>query len=341
MQVLAATSINIRLAAAQLERGGLVAFPTETVYGLGGDAFNSDAVDRIYLAKGRPRNNPLIVHVDSIDAARGLVDDAIATAWLDFALRFWPGPLTLIVQHNRALPAATTAALPTIAIRQPAHAVARELLRTFSGPIAAPSANRSGHVSPTSAAHVQHDFQHLSDDGDDDDLIVLDGGPSSLGIESTVLDLSQPDEVPVVLRLGSVTLEQLREVDQRVRVFSPKEQTRSPGSSRAHYAPVTPCLLIERAELTDAICNARGQRVAVIQIGAAIADVDGDAAAVCVITLPTNAEGYAAGLYDALRRADAAGADVILIERPPGVVNDADDGLWAAIIDRLTRATFR
>jgi L-threonylcarbamoyladenylate synthase len=226
--ILPPTDANIRTAATRLRLGDVIAFPTETVYGLGGDTMNPAAIERIYRLKGRPADNPLIAHVAAQSEAR-----VLAARWDDrcekLALRFWPGPLTLVVPRADAVPGASTAGLPTIAVRCPNHPVARALLEEFAGPISAPSANRSGYVSPTTAQHVADDF------ADQVDMMVLDGGPCGGGIESTVLEVS--DDVPRILRPGGVTAEQIRAVIGDVWQAPVARQAASPGTSMQHYSP--------------------------------------------------------------------------------------------------------
>lgn len=314
----------------RLRAGQPVAFPTETVYGLGADAFNVEAVERVYVLKGRPRDNPLILHVaDARMAAERVV---AAGAWSDraaaLARRFWPGPLTLVLLRRPELPPQATAGRNTVAVRCPAHPGAQALLGMFGSPVAAPSANRSGHVSPTTAAHVAADFASV------DDLLILDGGSCEVGIESSVVDLTS--DPPRLLRPGSITIEQLREVIGHVQSPRIESQDASPGTAERHYAPRTPAKLVDRETLVEAM--RRQGRCVVLAI-------EGDMAAVCsqaeadrdrvtTIPMPAVPEKYARRLYSALREADAFEADVILIERPPD-----EPGLWASIHDRLRRAT--
>lgn len=305
-------------AAAALRSGRVVAFPTETVYGLGADTFNPQAIAAIYELKGRPRMNPLIAHV--LDEAQAA---AVASRWDDratkLAAEFWPGPLTLVVPRRPTVPGAATANLNTIAVRAPAHPTARGLLKAFGGPISAPSANRSGHVSPTSARHVADDF------ADADDLLILDGGECEVGIESTVLDLSGPR--PRILRPGSITAAMLRETIGEVETPAIDSQTISPGTSAAHYAPATPMELIESSEIESTVSTSPGG-VVLLAIGP-----PGRRPGHRVIAMPADAKGYAHRLYGALREADASGAGRILVELPP-----RDSDLWRAVHDRLSRA---
>jgi L-threonylcarbamoyladenylate synthase len=313
------TPAGLAEAAARLRRGDVVAFPTETVYGLGADALNAAAIRKVFTLKGRPWNNPLIVHVLDPVRARNLV-----RTWDDrcdrLAARFWPGPLTLVLRNAAHVPAEASAGLDTIAVRCPAHPVARRLLADLGGPIAAPSANRSGHVSPTTAMHVADDFADVTD------LMILDGGPCALGLESTVLDLSVA--LPRILRPGSVTPAMLVAEVGEVEAPLVPHQAASPGTSPVHYAPRTPARLVEHAALVP-ICAASNRPVAILAFNMpAVANMHR------VIQMPAEPAAYAAKLYGALREADAMNPGMILIERP-----GETGGLWTAIDDRLRRAT--
>lgn len=313
------TDSAIAQAVGQLRAGKAVAFPTETVYGLGVDTFNITALELIYQLKGRPADNPLIAHVLDVEQARELVLE-----WDERCDRltkmFWPGPLTLVLPKISAVPARATAGHDTIAVRAPAHPVARRLLQGFGSSLSAPSANRSGRVSPTRADHVAADF------ADADDLLILDGGPCQVGIESTVLDMTQ--EVPRVLRAGGATIEQLQQVLGEVRSPSMIEQAASPGTSPSHYAPATPVELIDSKQLQSRLAASRDP-MAVLCF-----DVTNVPPPHQAIIMPDDAEHYARKLYMAMRQADALGLSQILIERPP----DAGH-LWRAVHDRLSRAS--
>lgn len=313
----------IERAARLLRAGGLVAFPTETVYGLGAIATDAAAVARIFAAKGRPAHNPIIVHLADRDPPL-----AIAAEWSERARAladvFWPGPLTLIVPRGPSIPDNVTAGGPTVAVRMPAHPVALALVRGAGQPLAAPSANRSSRVSPTTARHVARSL------GDAVDLI-LDGGPASGGIESTVLDLTS---VPAhVLRPGLVSANDLARFTEVTPNSSvPPRQTtfRSPGMLERHYAPTVP------TELTDAAAHARvaklameGIRVGLLRFSSELGLPPGCRA----IEMPPEASRYAARLYAALHELEEADVDLILIERPPAGAQ------WLAIHDRLARAT--
>lgn len=312
---------NIRRAADELRAGSVVAFATETVYGLGADTFNAAAVRRIFELKGRPLDNPLIAHViDAVSAKR------LVTHWDHrcdkLASRFWPGPLTMILPRHPSVPTESVAGLETIAVRSPMHPLARSLLYAFGGPVSAPSANRSGHVSPTTAQHVVDDFAQV------ERLIVLDGGLSGFGIESTVIDLSGDEAV--VLRPGTVTIEQIRRAIGRTSMVVGTEQGASPGTSLAHYAPVRPAVVVPAARLVETLA-ASPSPAAVLSLTPSLVQPPHQ-----VILMPSDAEGYARRLYQALREADRVKVDRIVIEEPP-----ERDGIWIAVHDRLARATRR
>ena len=318
----------IDAAARALEAGRLVAFPTETVYGLGADAENPAAIAAIYAAKGRPSNHPVIVHL-----APGADIGRWATAIPEEAHRliaaFWPGPLTLILKRAPGVPAAVAGGQDSIGLRCPSHPVAQALLLAFrggQGGIAAPSANRFGHVSPTTAAHVLDEFGS----GPGSPLAaVLDGGASQVGIESTIVDLSRMDSSgPALLRPGQISAEQIAQVIGRWPGVGGTGAPRVSGALASHYAPRTPVLLLDRDGLKTALAQlgAAGRRAALIVTDAAMA------AGHAHLALPAQPDGYAQGLYAALRRMDAVGADVIIVERP------SQEAAWTGINDRLRRA---
>ena len=319
-------------AAVVLRRGGLVAFPTETVYGLGAHALDERAVRGIYAAKGRPGYNPLIVHVADAGAVRDVARDfperaeRAARAW-------WPGPVTLVLPKRPEVPGIVTAGLDSVAVRVPAHPVALALLRASGLPIAAPSANRFTELSPTSAAHVVKGL------GDRVDL-VLDGGPTDVGIESTVVDLT--GDVPVLLRPGLVSREELERVLGAVALPAAVPEGEvprpSPGMVERHYAPRAELRIVDQREgaslLERALAAEReGRRVGVIAL-------EGDAGIDAADTLPpgrwralpNDAAGYARELYAALHDLDDLGCDLVLVQVVPG--GDA----WSGIRDRLRRA---
>ena len=291
--------MNVRQAAALIRAGRLVAFPTETVYGLGANALDAAAVARIFEAKGRPRTSPLIVHVDSIGMARGL-----AAEWPDaaetLAGRYWPGPLTLVVPKQPVIPDIVTAGLGTVGLRMPAHPLALELIRAAGVPIAAPSANRFTELSPTAADHVP---EAIAD-------YVLDGGPARVGIESTVLSLAGE---PALLRPGVIPLPEIEALIGPVRLGSAPAAGghASPGMHPRHYRPATPLHLVPPGATLPAgngICLRIGRE------------------------MPADPLAYAAALYGTLHRLDAESLDWIAVEEPP------DTPEWAGVLDRLRRA---
>lgn len=308
-------------------RGGLVAFPTETVYGLGANALDADAVGRIFTAKGRPATNPLIVHIAEISEAR-LVTAEWPKAAAQLAQRFWPGPLTLVLPKAAAVPDVVTAGGATVAVRLPAHRVARGLIRAAGVPLAAPSANRSMRISPTRAEHVLAGLAGRID-------LVLDGGPTPGGLESTVLDLTTSP--PRMLRPGLVSRSEIEAVigpilllgqtAERLAAFGP---LRSPGLMQRHYAPLAPleCVASDSWRRVEEL-HRQGARIGWLTLhGAASVSRSG----VSVIELPNDPAGYAAGLYAALHAFDAQVVDRIVVEMPP----ETDD--WLAVRDRLRRA---
>ena len=324
-----ASSVDIRQAAAILESGGLVAFPTETVYGLGADAENPAAVANIYAAKGRPSNHPVIVHV-APDADIGYWATSIPPEAHQLIKAFWPGPLTLILKRAAHIPDAVSGGQDSIGVRCPSHPVAQALLRTFkggTGGIAAPSANKFGHVSPTTAQHVRDEF------GTDPDSLVdcvLDGGQSDVGIESTILDLSRmATHGPVLLRPGQVSAARIAEIIGALPRLPDDAAPRASATLDAHYAPRTPVALIDADRLPATLgqLHSAGRRVALIR--RTVADTPD---IVAQLQLPATPDGYAHDLYAALRSMDAAGADLILIESPP-TANE-----WQGVNDRLRRA---
>ena len=316
-QILPAGEAAVAAAARVLAAGGLVAFPTETVYGLGADATNAAAVAHLYQAKGRPAFNPLIAHVGDIEAARRIARfDAQATA---LATAFWPGPLTLVLPKTTDCPVAdlATAGLETIAIRVPAHRVARDILRAFGGPVVAPSANLSGHVSPTIAAHVQSDLAGRID-------LIVDGGPVEVGVESTIVGCF---ETPVLLRPGGLPRGEIERVLGRALAQPPAGsddgQPLAPGMLASHYAPRTRVRLdARRIEAGEAL----------LAFGPdAVAGVDA-ATAVMNLSVRGDLDEAAANLFGYLRALDARGARAIAVMPVP------HHGLGEAINDRLRRA---
>jgi L-threonylcarbamoyladenylate synthase len=307
-----------------LRSGGLVAFPTETVYGLGADATNADAVRRIFAAKGRPATNPLIVHAADIETAKRYAAEW-SNAAQTLAAVWWPGPLTLVVRKAPEIVDDVSAGRMTVGLRVPDHPVALELLRTFGGPVAAPSANRSNHVSPTTAQHVREEL------GDAVDL-VLDGGPCAVGIESTVLDLSGTK--PTILRPGGVSRRQIEHVLGPVDVFSgaaPVEQpAASPGQQGTHYAPRTPAVRFETPQRgIIQIDTADGRPNGLM----ALSPLPGLKKWERIVAMPNDPADYARHFYAVLRELDDMGLVTIFIEMPP------DRPEWLAVRDRILRAT--
>ena len=300
-------------------RGGLVAFPTETVYGLGADASNPTAVAKIFAAKGRPPDHPLIVHLATAEHIKDWAREIPPAAWL-LAEKFWPGPLTLILRRAARVPDAVTGGQDSVGLRVPAHPLAHALLAAFGGGIAAPSANRFGRVSPTSAQHVREELGASVD-------LILDGGACETGIESTILDLSRGR--PVLLRPGSISASALEAV-LGVRP-QPPDQTapRVSGALAAHYAPHTPIQLLSRVALLQALQATPPARLAVLARSSA---PHGARLWLEWLALPDDAAGYAHGLYAALRSLDQLGCAAILVEAPP--TGEA----WEGVADRLKRA---
>lgn len=319
----------IEAAARKLEEGELVAFPTETVYGLGADAENPQAVARIYAAKGRPSNHPVIVHVaPNVDIAYWSSDIPAEANKLIAA--FWPGPLTLILKRASHIPDAVSGGQDSIGIRCPSHPVAQALLQAFKGGkggVAAPSANKFGHVSPTTAQHVRDEFGT----GPGSPLAaILDGGQSDVGIESTILDLSRiPTHGPVLLRPGHISAAQIAQVIGTEPRMPDGAAPRASGTLEAHYAPRTPVALVEPDKLSEAIqqLHAAGRRYALIHLS------DHAQSQASAQVLMCNApDAYAHDLYAALRDMDGAKADIILVEATPAAP------AWQGVNDRLRRA---
>lgn len=322
---------TVEEAASVLARGGLVAFPTETVYGLGADALNAEAVERIFEVKGRPADNPIIVHVGDPAEIDGLVTAVPAPARALIA-RFWPGPLTLVLPAVPAVPAVTRGGLPTVAVRMPDHPVALALIRAAGRPLAAPSANISGRPSPTTAQHV------LADLGSKVDLI-LDAGPTPVGVESTVLDLATT--LPTLLRPGGVPLEALQEAvgEVVVRPDVPAALARSPGTRYRHYAPRARVMLVEAppgraaADLQALVRRLweEGLRIGVMVTSEAAGSVPAGAV-VRVMGPRGDPRVAAANLFAQMRELDDAGLDAIVVEGIP------EQGVGRAVMDRLRRA---
>jgi len=305
----------------------LVGFPTETVYGLGADASNPAAVAKIFAAKGRPQDHPVIVHLGSIELLPLWAGEIPATA-RKLAAAFWPGPLTLILKRAAGASDSVTGGQDTVGLRIPGHPVALELLRAFAGEeggrrfsgVAAPSANRFGRISPTTAEHVRAELGAAVE-------TVLDGGECGVGIESTIVDLSRGRAV--LLRPGEITPAQIAAVLGAEVELPDAAAPRVSGALNSHYAPRTPLYLVAAAELPARLADLHGKRLAVLARGAApvgLEDVSWQAAPRAVV-------GYAHELYASLRRLDALGCDVILVEAPPSAPE------WQGVNDRLRRAS--
>jgi L-threonylcarbamoyladenylate synthase len=316
----------IARAAGVIRAGGLVAFATETVYGLGADATNPEAVARIFEAKGRPSTNPLIVHVEDKQAARACVSDWPRRADL-LADRFWPGPLTLVLPRSPIIPDMVTAGGETVGVRVPDFGVARALILEAGRPIAAPSANRSNRISPTEAQHVLDELDGRVD-------LILDSGPTSVGIESTVLDLS--NELAQVLRLGWITPEQIvLTIGERVATperWRAQEALRSPGQLAVHYAPQTPTFRLDRDRLPTSSIEGNFRTLIVGGLPEVMPRLRSAWGEQTIEVLAEPAPAMRR-LYAALHQLDALGLDFLLIVPPP------DEPRWHALRDRIWRAT--
>jgi L-threonylcarbamoyladenylate synthase len=342
------SSAVINEAVQSLREGGLVAFPTETVYGLGADAKNPEAIKKIFTAKGRPSHHPLIIHlaapdkydVTKIDWAvllspwvRDLSEDALL-----LVNTFWPGPLTLVFKKDKSVLNELTGGQDTVAIRAPAHPIAQELLRKFKGGVVAPSANRFGKVSPTSAADVRNEFEGMLD------LMILDGGDCDVGIESTIIDISSGDKA-ILLRPGVITPSKIL-AKTGIKVYQPgevhkhEEETlpRVSGSLLAHYAPTTPLRLYSPGRVLDALSEFPDikSRVAVAVFDSETSLVLEDHPSIDVeeVIVSSNSSTFASRLYRSLRDLDQQGWDLILFPEPP------DGEEWDGVRDRLQRACF-
>jgi L-threonylcarbamoyladenylate synthase len=330
--VTAPSANEIERAAAVLRSGGLVAFPTETVYGLGADARNPDAVARIFVVKGRPQNHPVIVHIPGIEYLEQWAREIPALA-LTLARHFWPGPLTLILKRAHGVADAVTGGQDTVGLRVPSHPVSQALLRAFAGEgaghrlgaaghrfdgVAAPSANKFGRISPTTAAHVRADL-------DDEVDMILDGGACEVGIESTIVDCSRGQ--PVLLRPGRITAADIARVAGAAPGPADREAPRSPGALESHYAPSRPLRLVAAERWNETLAQTRGRR-AVLSLRE---QPPGDAS-VRWIRMPRDAVRYGRDLYAGLRALDGCDCELILVESPPVGTQ------WDGVRDRLSRA---
>ncbi|MBC7983346.1 MAG: threonylcarbamoyl-AMP synthase [Candidatus Obscuribacterales bacterium] len=320
MSILRNTQKEIAAAVEALRAGELVAFPTETVYGLGANANNPAAVRKIFALKGRPANHPVIVHIDDPKYLQRWALDMPPEA-LKLGAAFWPGPLTLVIKRAPAVNDVITGGQDTVAVRVPSHPVARQLLNAFGGGIAAPSANRFGHVSPTRVEHVREEFG-------DEVKFVLDGGDCKIGLESTIVCCV--GDAPRLLRPGSITLSQLRAVVPSILTGPDPLAPRAPGSIPRHYSPDTSVSLVPSRRLVDVMreFTDKKEKVAVL----ALRPPSTANRYMTWVNAGARAEHYARNLYTNLRTLDRAGAKVILVEEVP------DGEKWDAIRDRLKRA---
>ncbi len=319
-------SSNIHHAVKLLKAGGLVAFPTETVYGLGADASNDNAIHKVFQAKNRPFNHPLIVHLAEINQLPDWADTIPAPAFA-LADAFWPGPLTLILKKKSSVLESLTGGQDTIGLRIPCHPIAQALLQTFRKGIAAPSANQFTHVSPTTAEAVKEELDGKID-------LILEGGPCAVGLESTILDLSKDE--PIILRPGMITAHALEKV-LRTPVFMANQKnhiTRAPGHHPLHYAPLTQTTLLETAEIPSFLQTLATHEFPIALITYHDLDTPHHPLIHC-IKMPKNAALYAHDLYKTLRLLDHQHFKHIFIEAVP---HEAE---WDAIRDRISKATGR
>lgn len=333
-----ASAADIRQAAEILFKGELVAFPTETVYGLGADADSPQAVAKIYLAKGRPSSHPVIVHVAQPQDIQHWCCDIAPQAW-DLAQAFWPGPLTMILKRHPDVDASVSGGQDTIGVRCPSHPVAHALLTEFAelktksgqvrAGVAAPSANRFGRVSPTRAMHVRDEFGALVSNG----LLVLEGGASEVGIESTIVDLSTATQTgqAALLRPGAISAADLARILGRDVSAPSMSSPRVSGSLKAHYAPTTPLVLCPATELVNAVARwlaTNPGRVAVLGSHEFVSDDE----RVVVLPMPNQAADFARDLYATLRAVDDLSVSAVICEQVP------QGSEWDGVRDRLSRA---
>lgn len=322
---------QIRQAAKTIRSGNVIAFPTETVYGLGANALDSKSVRKIFAAKGRPSDNPLIVHISNI-AEIGILADNIPNMAYDLMERFWPGPLTLVLKKSKIVPKIVTGGLDTVAIRMPKNKIAQAIIREAGVPVAAPSANVAGRPSPTMAKHVREDLAGKIS-------LIIDGGPTKIGIESTVVDLSK--KTPMLLRPGSVTLEQLREIVGAVKIhpiiFGKKTKTvhRSPGMKYRHYSPSAKIILVEGTKANQKISQLlhqykrQGMRVGILSMKKSRTKSD------LTRFIGSDPSMIAANLFKSFREFDEKKIDIILAQ---GI---SQKGLGLGIMNRLGKAAYK
>ena len=327
-------SLALQEAGEILKKGGLVAFPTETVYGLGGDALNENSSAKIYAAKGRPSDNPLIVHISSMEALPGIVKEVPEEAYL-LAKKYWPGPLTMIFHKADTVPLATTGGLSTVAVRMPSHKTARALIEAAGGYVAAPSANRSGRPSPTVAKYVIEDLDGRVD-------MIIDGGEVNIGLESTIIDLT--GDAPMILRPGYITEEMLKETlgqvetDKTILDANSGEAPKAPGMKYRHYAPLGNLTVVEgKTQAVTAFineqllaCRQNGQRTGVIATDETARAYQGDS--VKSAGSRFDEEAVARHLFRILREFDDENVQVIYSESFSG------EGVGQAIMNRLLKA---
>jgi L-threonylcarbamoyladenylate synthase len=317
---------GIQEAAAVLRSGGLVAFPTETVYGLGADALKSDVVQKVFQAKGRPSDNPLIVHIASLEIAWHFVTE-FSEKGLRLAMHFWPGPLTLVAKRKPIVPDIVTAGLDTVAIRIPHHPVTMELLKIFGGGIVGPSANSSGRPSPTTADHVSQDLDGKID-------LILDAGPTLIGMESTVIDITV--DPPVILRIGGLSSEDIeKEIGETQRTSDIDMLRRSPGTRHRHYAPTARVVLVPQNDREEFINHLNAMKNDGKTVGAITYSEELNAVDVTKfhLILSSSVDRYARDIFRALRDLDNAHVDCIIVERVD------KKGIGAAVMDRLMKAS--
>lgn len=339
--ILSATPQHIRQVVDHLRAGEIVAIPTETVYGLAADASSQLAVEKIFQAKGRPSDHPLIVH---IAAPLGDKDQSTADEWIEIlspwarevpppaimlAMEYWPGPLTIILPKARRVLAAVTGGQETVGLRCPDHPVAQEVLRQFKGGLAAPSANRFGRISPTSAEHVAHEFSETKPE-----ILILDGEECSVGIESTIVDLTHWDTIgPVILRPGAITAEQVARTTQLTLGKNPTEKIRFSGGLSAHYAPKTSLYLVDENTPVDSLKYVSGKIAWAAWVSASEFQFEDTKVQVFEKQFPKDPTEAAKVLYQLLRELDAQQFDALVFPILP------TDSIWAGVRDRLARAS--
>lgn len=322
MNIVAANQTSIELAASLLRQSKLVAIPTETVYGLGADAKNPDAIKKIFAAKGRPADHPLIVHIADVSQLTVWAVDIPASAY-KLAEGYWPGPITLVLKKHPDVPMEVTGGQETVALRIPNHPVALALLKTFGGGVAAPSANRYCRVSPTEASHVAEEL------GDKVDLI-LDGGICQVGLESTIIDLS--GDMPRLLRPGQISKADIENLlNQPVHLPEVNEKIQAPGAMAVHYAPNIPAYLCSVEQIRDIQQGFAFKHRHKLGVMAYSLEITPDEYTV-LMRMPTQADLFARELYSKLRALDKPGIDIILIEQPPHIES------WRAVNNRLSKA---